>query len=47
MQNLLGMVSDGAISTAAGDGRVGMVDIRDVAAVAVAALTGRGQEGRI
>jgi uncharacterized protein YbjT (DUF2867 family) len=41
MQNLLGMVRDGAIRTAAGDGRVAMVDARDVAAVAVAALTSR------
>ena len=47
MQNLLGMVRDGAIRTAAGDGRVGMVDVRDVAAVAVAALTDHGHEGRI
>jgi uncharacterized protein YbjT (DUF2867 family) len=47
MQNLLGMVRNGAIYTAAGDGRVAMVDARDVAAVAVAALTSRGHEGRI
>ena len=47
MQNLLGMVRNGAIYTAAGDGRVAMVDARDVAAVAVAALTSRGDEGRI
>jgi uncharacterized protein YbjT (DUF2867 family) len=47
MQNLLGMVRNGAIYTAAGDGRVAMVDARDLAAVAVAALTNRGHEGRI
>jgi uncharacterized protein YbjT (DUF2867 family) len=45
MQNLLAMVRNGAIRTAAGDGRVAMVDLRDVAAVAVATLTGRGHEG--
>jgi uncharacterized protein YbjT (DUF2867 family) len=43
-QNLLGMVHSGAIRTAAEDGRVAMVDARDVAAVAVAALRGRGHE---
>jgi uncharacterized protein YbjT (DUF2867 family) len=46
MQNLLGMAGGGAIRTAAGDGRVAIVDARDVAAVAVAALTGCGHEGR-
>ena len=46
MQNLLGMVHDGAIRTAAGDGRVAMVDARDVAAVAVAALTSRRHDGQ-
>jgi uncharacterized protein YbjT (DUF2867 family) len=46
MQNLLGMVRDGAIHTAAGDGRVAMVDARDVAAVAVAALTSRACDGK-
>jgi uncharacterized protein YbjT (DUF2867 family) len=46
MQNLLAMVRDGAIYTAAGDGRVAMVDARDVAAVTVAALTGAGHEGK-
>ena len=45
MQNLLGMVRDGAIRTAAEDGRVAMVDARDVAAVTVAALTGRHGDG--
>jgi uncharacterized protein YbjT (DUF2867 family) len=47
MQNQLAMVRDGAIYTAAGDGRVAMVDARDVATVAVAALTGDGHEGKI
>src|SRR5215217_3104110 len=46
MQNLLGMVRGGAIPTAAGDGRLAMVDARDVAAVAVAALTSRGCDGK-
>jgi uncharacterized protein YbjT (DUF2867 family) len=45
MQNLLGMVRDGAVHTAAGDGRIAMIDARDIAAVAVAALTGRRHEG--
>jgi uncharacterized protein YbjT (DUF2867 family) len=45
MQNLLGMLRAGTIATAAGDGRVAMVDARDVAAVAVAALTSRGPVG--
>jgi uncharacterized protein YbjT (DUF2867 family) len=45
MQNLLAMVRDGAIRTAAEDGRVAMVDARDVAAVAVAALTSRRCDG--
>jgi uncharacterized protein YbjT (DUF2867 family) len=47
MQNLLGMVRDGVIATAAGDGRVAMVDARDIAAVAVAALTGGGHAGKV
>src|SRR5919198_6128550 len=46
MQNLRFMVRDGAISSAMGDGRVAMVDVRDVAAVAVAALTRDGHAGR-
>jgi uncharacterized protein YbjT (DUF2867 family) len=47
MQNLLGMACDGTIATAAGDGRVAMVDARDVAAVAVAVLTSSGHEGKV
>jgi uncharacterized protein YbjT (DUF2867 family) len=46
MQNLFGMVHDGAIATAAGDGQVAMVDARDIAAVAVATLTGGGHAGK-
>jgi uncharacterized protein YbjT (DUF2867 family) len=45
MQNLPSMVREGAIRTAAGDGRVAMVDARDVAAVSVAALTSRRSDG--
>jgi uncharacterized protein YbjT (DUF2867 family) len=45
MQNLLAMVRDGAIYTAAADGRVAMIDARDIAAVAVAALTSPGDGG--
>jgi uncharacterized protein YbjT (DUF2867 family) len=45
MQNLAAMVRDGAIHTAAADGRVAMIDSRDVAAVAAAALE-RAPEGR-
>jgi uncharacterized protein YbjT (DUF2867 family) len=47
MQNLRAMVRGGAIYTAAGDGRVAMIDARDIAAVAVAALTTPGHEGKI
>jgi uncharacterized protein YbjT (DUF2867 family) len=46
MQNLFFMVQGGAISTAAHDGRIGMVDARDVAAVAAAALTRQDHEGK-
>ena len=46
MQNLLGMVRGGRITTAAGKGRVGMIDARDIAAVAVAALTTDGHAGK-
>ena len=47
MQNLLAMVRQGAIRTAAGDGGVAMVDARDVAAVAVHAIIGRNGNGQI
>ena len=46
MQNLLAMLRDGAIYTAAADGRVAMVDARDAAAVAATALTKDGHRGR-
>ena len=46
MQNLLAMVRGDAIATAAGDGRVAMIDVRDIAAVAVAALTRPGHAGK-
>lgn len=46
MQNFFAMVSDGAIHTAAEDGKVAMIDVRDVAAVAAAALTEAGHEGK-
>jgi len=46
MQNLIRMVRNGAIHTAAGDGRVAMIDARDVAAVTVDALTSRSCDGK-
>jgi uncharacterized protein YbjT (DUF2867 family) len=46
MQNLPRMVRDGALRTAARDGRVAMIDARDVAAAAVTALTRHGHTGR-
>jgi uncharacterized protein YbjT (DUF2867 family) len=46
MQNLLGMAREGAIHTAAEEGRVAMVDARDVAAVAVNALTSHSSDGK-
>jgi uncharacterized protein YbjT (DUF2867 family) len=46
MQNLLAMVRAGAIATAVGEGRVAMVDSRDIAAVAVAALTSHQYAGK-
>ena len=47
MQNLFAMVRNGAIATAARDGRVAMIDARDIAAAAVAALTTVPACGRI
>ena len=47
MQNLFAMVRDGTIATAAGDGRVAMIDARDIAAAAVAALTTVPARGRV
>jgi uncharacterized protein YbjT (DUF2867 family) len=46
MQNLLGMVRGDKIATAAGKGRVAMIDARDIAAVAAAALLGDGHAGK-
>jgi uncharacterized protein YbjT (DUF2867 family) len=46
MQNLLAMVREGILASAAEDGRVAMIDARDVAAVAVTALTEPGYEGK-
>jgi uncharacterized protein YbjT (DUF2867 family) len=46
MQNLFAMIRAGAIATAAGEGRVAMVDARDIAAVAVAALTSHEYAGK-
>ena len=45
MENLRAMVRDDALFTAAVDGRVAMIDSRDIAAVAAAALTSAGHEG--
>ena len=47
MQNLFVMVRDATIATAARDGRVAMIDTRDIAAAAVAALTSVPAEGRV
>jgi uncharacterized protein YbjT (DUF2867 family) len=38
--------SDGVIYWAAGDGRIGMIDVRDIVDAAVAVLTGSGHEGK-
>ena len=46
MQNFESFVVDDCIRLPCGDGRIGLVDHRDVAAVAVAALTTTGHEGR-
>jgi uncharacterized protein YbjT (DUF2867 family) len=40
------IASDGAIYWDMGDGRLGMIDIRDIVDVAVAVLTGSGHEGK-
>ena len=47
MQNLLTMVRGDVIATAVRDGRVAMIDARDIAAAAVAALISIPAEGRI
>lgn len=46
MQNLFGMVRGCKIATAAGEGRVAMIDARDVAAVATAALVDDAHAGK-
>jgi uncharacterized protein YbjT (DUF2867 family) len=46
MQNLLFMVRNRAIFSAIGDSKIAMVDARDVAAAAVAALTTDGHTGK-
>lgn len=46
MQNFESFVVDDHIRLPAGDGRIGLVDHRDVAAVAVEALTTSGHEGK-
>ena len=50
MQNFLGQASikaQGAFYDSSGDAKASHVDVRDIAAVAVAALTGSGHEGKI
>ena len=40
------IATQGQFYAASGDSRVSSVDVRDIAAVAVAALTGNGHEGK-
>ncbi len=47
MQNLFSMIRPGLIGTGAGDGRVAMIDARDVAAAAVAALVVLPADGQV
>jgi uncharacterized protein YbjT (DUF2867 family) len=47
MQNLTGQILNGELVTAAGAGRVGMIDARDVAAAAAAVLTNPAHGGRV
>ncbi len=51
MQALLGFAgsieSEGRFFAPAGDARVSLVDVRDIAEVAAAALTGEGHEGKV
>ena len=50
MQNLLGLVGmakEGTIYAPAGDGKAAFVDVRDIAAVAGAALTEEGHAGKV
>jgi uncharacterized protein YbjT (DUF2867 family) len=46
MQNLLFLGASGTLALPMGDAHVNLVDYRDIAAVAVAALTGTGHEGQ-
>ncbi len=50
MQNLLGfaqtIAAEGKLYSPLGEGKVAMIDSRDIAAVCVAALTGDGHEGK-
>jgi uncharacterized protein YbjT (DUF2867 family) len=46
MQNLTGQILNGVICSAAEDGRIGMIDARDVAAAAATVLTTPGHGGR-
>ena len=46
MQNFFAMINGGVIATAAGAGRVSMVDTRDVGAAAAAVLTEAGHDGK-
>lgn len=47
MQGILGLIgADGNVHAPTGDGRVGWVDVRDVAEVAARALTEEGHEGK-
>jgi uncharacterized protein YbjT (DUF2867 family) len=45
MQNLFGFLDGGRIRLPAGEGRAGFVDVADIAAVAVRALTEHGHDG--
>lgn len=51
MQNFLGwaqgIAREGQFHASMGDAKIAMVDVRDVAAIAAAVLTGSGHEGRI
>ncbi len=46
MQNFLSFVAGDVIRLPAGDGRVGFIDARDIASVAMEALTAPGHEGK-
>lgn len=45
-QNFLTYFPKGRLRMAVGDGRIGFIDVRDIAAVAIAALAGPGYEGQ-